>query len=184
MLDTNRYGQSFVCYIDSQQKPTAGSYDVHVTFDGSETEGIIKNVPLKEESEMPTINGKGQQTVFLRSMQRSLYVRFKTGSQARYKFNLKLPFEYTYLPGYTDMSIYDEEDDESYSVNNGEIFTLEPNKIYIISAYLGGRYKEATTGTFTVTPIELQDTGIKTIKAETSEVLETLQIWGYRKRKR
>ena len=152
LWDTNRYGQSFKCYISSKNKPTIGSYNVYVTFDGTKIAGIIKNVPIKKASEMPTINGQGQKTVFVRSIQKGVYVRFKTGSETKYKINLKLPFDYKYLPGYKDMTIESENKKKSYSLNNGDTITLKPNTVYFISAYLGARWTEAPNATFIVTP--------------------------------
>lgn len=152
MLDTNRYGQNFKCYISSKNKPTVGTYNVHVAFDGSKTEGIINNVPVKKETQMPIITRKGLKTVTQRSLQKSLYVQLKTGKSTRYKVNLKLPFEYEYLGGYKDMSIT--KGTKGISLNNGETCSLEPNTTYEITAYLGGLWRDVPSGTFTVTPIE------------------------------
>lgn len=152
LWEANRYGQEFKCYISSKNKPTVGSYNVHIAFSGNKVEGIIKNVPMKKASEMPTINGQGQKTVFVRSVPWSVYVRFKTGSETKYKINLKLPFEYEYLPGYKDMSIESENKKEDYSLNNGDTITLKPNTVYFIRGYLGGLWTEAPNATFIVTP--------------------------------
>lgn len=151
LWDTNRYGQKFKCYIPSKNRPTVGNHNVHITFYGTEAEEIIKNVSIKEDSEMPTINVRGQKTVFVRSLARCVYVRLKTGSQTEYKINLKLPFEYDYLPGYKHMVIKSEDQKESFWLNNGDTVTLKPNTVYFISGVLGGLWTKALNATFIVT---------------------------------
>lgn len=148
------YVQRYIIYNGNKNYPEAGSYDVHIGVQGSDKEIVIKNVSVKNSSEMPTINNSGTQTITVGSS--SAYIRVKTGTETRYVISAAFP---QYNQGTQGIAIYKENDgiiDEKNgyagSVLSGHACALQPNSVYYLSFNLHSGWAGNPTATFTVMP--------------------------------
>ena len=150
----NRYGQwlsRYVIYKGKKSSPAAGTYDVHLKFDGSKAETVVKNVKVKKLSSLPTINGRGSKTVSVTN--NGMYVRFKTGKSTKYRVSVSFP-EYDF--GSKGIAIEQEKKGKleyTNSVQNGDTCTLKANKVYYFHVNLHSGWQENSTGTLKVTPV-------------------------------
>lgn len=149
----NKYGQwlnRYIIYKGKKSIPEAGTYDIHLQFDGSKTETIIKNIKVKTISKMPTLNESGKKTVKITS--NGMYVRFKTGKNTKYQVSASFPY---YRLGDQPISIKQEKNGSLKNVGivrNGEICTLKKNKVYYFTVNLHSGWTGNPTGTIQVTP--------------------------------
>lgn len=148
------YVQRYITYNGNKDYPEAGSYDVHIGVQGSDKETVIKNVSVKNSSEMPTINNSGTQTITVGGS--TACIRVKTGTETRYVISAAFP---QYNQGTQGIAIYKENDgtiDEKNgyagSVLSGHACALQPNSVYYLSFNLRSGWAGNPTATFTVTP--------------------------------
>lgn len=149
----NKYGQwlsRYVIYKGKKSSPVAGTYDIHLKFDGSKAETVVKNVKVKKLSSLPTINGSGSKTVSVTND--GMYVRFKTGKSTKYRVSVSFP---EYDLGSMGIAIEQEKKGKleyTNSVRNGDTCTLKANKVYYFHVNLHSGWQENSTGTLKVTP--------------------------------
>lgn len=150
----NRYGSyisRYVVYKGKKSSPVAGTYDVHLKFNDSKAEAVVKNVKVKNLSSLPTINGSGSKTVSIGSS--SMYVRFKTGKSTKYRVSASFPY---YNLGGQGISIEQEKNGTLEYTNyvlSGKTCTLKANTVYYFHVNLHSGWLENTTGTIKVMPV-------------------------------
>lgn len=152
--DRNKYGEylnRYVIYKGKKSSPVAGTYDIHLKFDSSKAEAVVKNVKVKKLSSMPTINGSGTKTLPVNS--NGFYVRFKTGKSTNYRVSVTFPY---YRLGDQPISIEQEKNgtlEYSTSVRTGKTCTLKANTVYYFHVNLHSGWSGNPTGTIKVTPV-------------------------------
>ena len=152
--DRNKYGEylnRYVIYKGKKSSPVAGTYDIHLKFDSSKAEAVVKNVKVKKLSSMPTINGSGTKTLPVNS--NGFYVRFKTGKSTKYRVSVTFPY---YRLGDQPISIEQEKNgtlEYSTSVRTGKTCTLKANTVYYFHVNLHSGWSGNPTGTIKVTPV-------------------------------
>ena len=150
----NKYGQwlsRYIIYSGKKSSPEPGTYDVHLKFDNSKAEAVVKNVKVKKLSSLATINGSGSKTVSVTNA--GMYVRFKTGKNKRYRVSVSFP---KYNLGSQGISIQQEKNGEleyANHVQNGGTCTLKANTVYYFYVDLHSGWSGNRTGTIKVTPI-------------------------------
>lgn len=152
--EQNKYGQyvsEYIVYNGKKSSPEAGTYTVHLKFDGSKAEAVVKNIKVKKLSSMPTINGSGSKTVSVSS--NGMYVRFKTGKSTKYRVSASFP---SYNLGGQGISIEQEKNGTLEYINyvlSGKTCTLKANTVYYFYVNLRSGWKNNSTGTIKVTPV-------------------------------
>lgn len=150
----NKYGQwlsRYIVYNGKKSSPEPGTYDVHLKFDSSKAEAVVKNVKVKKLSSLPTINGSGSKTVSVTN--NGMYVRFKTGKSTKYRVSVSFP-EYDF--GSQGISIQQEKKGELEYMNyvqNGGTCTLKANTVYYFYVNLHSGWMDNSTGTIKVTSV-------------------------------
>lgn len=150
----NRYGQwlsRYVIYKGKKSSPEPGTYDVHLKYDNSKAEAVVKNVKVKKLSGLPTINGSGSKKFSVTNS--GMYARFKTGKSTKYRVSVSFP-EYDF--GSKGIAIEQEKKGKleyTNSVQNGGTCTLKANTVYYFYVNLHSGWQENSTGTLKVTPV-------------------------------
>lgn len=156
----NKYACSLVSFIEwsGEGNPKAGTYDLHFSYENSETELIIKNgAVIKDDPSMPGINKKGKVTVPV-----SMYgatdaiakCRLVTGNDSRYIINSSPFFALS-----ANIDLGGGKIQWAGLLRNGAN-ALKPNSVYYICAQSKGTEKlpdgtalsDVKTNTFTVKP--------------------------------
>ena len=156
----NKYACSLVPFIEwsGEGNPKAGTYDLHFSYENSETELIIKNgAVIKDDPSMPGINKKGKVTVPV-----SMYgatdaiakCRLVTGNDSRYIINSSPFFALS-----ANIDLGGGKIQWAGLLRNGAN-ALKPNSVYYICAQSKGTEKlpdgtalsDVKTNTFTVKP--------------------------------
>lgn len=149
----NRYGQwlsRYIIYNGKKSSPEPGTYDVHLKYDNSKAEAVIKNVKVKKLSSLPTINGSGSKKFSVTNS--GMYARFKTGKSTKYRVSVSFP---DYNLGSQGISIEQEKKGKLEYINyvqNGGTCTLKANTVYYFSVDLHSGWANNSTGTLKVTP--------------------------------
>ena len=150
----NRYGQwlsRYIIYNGKKSSPEPGTYDVHLKYDNSKAEAVVKNVKVKKLSGLPTINGSGSKKFSVTNS--GMYARFKTGKSTKYRVSVSFP---DYNLGSQGISIRQEKKGKleyTNSVQNGDTCTLKANTVYYFYVNLHSGWQENSTGTLKVTPV-------------------------------
>lgn len=150
--EKNKYGYYLIQYITNSGTghPKPGVYDLHLCYDDSGVETVIKNgATIKKSSEMPTVkeNGKVDVPIYYgRGMDGSMTFRLMTGKATRYIITSS-PF--------TIMSASIETGDEKTAwwglLTEGKPVALAANSVYYITTQQNGQNVDiGTTGTFSV----------------------------------
>ena len=156
----NKYGYHLIPFIEwsGEENPKAGTYDLHFSYENSETELTIKNgAVIKKYPSMPGIKGEGKITVpvsMTGAVDAQAVFRLVTGNDSRYIINSS-PFSILSASidlggGYTQWGGL---------LTNG-VNALKPNTVYYICAQSNGMEKlldgtalsDVKTNTFTVKP--------------------------------
>lgn len=156
----NKYACSLVPFIEwsGEGNPKAGTYDLHFSYENSETELIIKNgAVIKDDPSMPGINKKGKVTVPV-----SMYgatdaiakCRLVTGNDSRYIINSSPFFALS-----ANIDLGGGKIQWAGLLRNGAN-ALKPNSVYYICAQSNGMEKlldgtalsDVKTNTFTAKP--------------------------------
>ena len=150
----NKYGQwlsRYIIYNGKKSSPEPGTYDVHLKYDSSKAEAVVKNVKVKKLSSLPTLNGSGSKKFSVTN--NGMYARFKTGKSTKYRVSVSFP---EYDLGGQGISIRQEKkgklDYVSY-VQNGGTCTLKANTVYYFFVGLHSGWANNSTGTIKVTPV-------------------------------
>lgn len=150
----NRYGQwlsRYIIYNGKKSSPEPGTYDVHLKYDNSKAEAVVKNVKVKKLSGLPTINGSGSKKFSVTNS--GMYARFKTGKSTKYRVSVSFP---DYNLGSQGISIEQEKKGKLEYINyvqNGGTCTLKANTVYYFYVNLHSGWQENSTGTLKVTPV-------------------------------
>lgn len=155
---TNRYGYRLVPFIEwtGGGNPKAGTYDLHFSYENSETEMVIKNgAVVKSYPSMPEIKDSGKITVpvsMTGATEAQAVFRLVTGNDSRYTINSS-PF--TILSASIDIG--GGKTQWGGLLRNG-VNALKPNTVYYICAQSNGietlldgtALSDVKTNTFTV----------------------------------
>ena len=150
----NRYGQwlsRYIIYNGKKSSPEPGTYDVHLKYDNSKAEAVVKNVKVKKLSGLPTINGSGSKKFSVTNS--GMYARFKTGKSTKYRVSVSFP---DYNLGSQGISIEQEKKGKLEHINhvqNGGTCTLKANTVYYFYVNLHSGWANNSTGTLKVTPV-------------------------------
>lgn len=150
----NKYGQwlsRYIIYNGKKSSPEPGTYDIHLKYDSSKAEAVVKNVKVKKLSSLPTINERGSKKFSVTNS--GMYARFKTGKSTKYRVSVSFP---DYDLGSQGISIEQEKKGKleyiKY-VQNGGTCTLKANTVYYFSVNLHSGWQDNSTGTVKVTPV-------------------------------
>lgn len=150
----NKYGQwlsRYIVYNGKKSSPEPGTYDVHLKYDSSKAEAVVKNVKVKKLSSLPTINGSGSKKFSVTNS--GMYARFKTGKSTKYRVSVSFP---DYDLGSRGINIEQEKKGKLEYINyvkNGEICTLKANTVYYFQVSLFSGWQDISTGTVKITPV-------------------------------
>ena len=149
----NKYGQwlsRYIVYNGKKSSPEPGTYDVHLKYDSSKAEAIVKNVKVKKLSSLPTINGSGSKKFSVTNS--GMYARFKTGKSTKYRVSVSFPY---YDLGSQGIGIEQDKKGKLEHINhvqNGGTCTLKANTVYYFYVNLHSGWANNSTGTLKVTP--------------------------------
>lgn len=156
----NKYADRLVPFIEwsGEGNPKAGTYDLHFSYENSETELIIKNgAVIKDYPSMPGINKKGKVTVpvsMTGATDAMANCRLVTGNDSRYIINSSPFFVLS-----ASIDLGGGKTQWAGLLSNG-VNALKPNSVYYICAQSNGMEKlldgtalsDVKTNTFTAKP--------------------------------